>query len=151
MSLRCAAPAVGGCHGHQQRPLSRLRAVDDDDANWGGMVPYGGRGVTPQDRVLGLLRDLEDAGSEQDVAYRAMEGAFVFEPPSGALPWAVVHFVGGAALGTYPHVAYGEFLARLAKAGVGHHSPPKTKNRVLSFSKREKQKELCAPQRGYYS
>ena len=37
--------------------------------------------------------------------------AWVRCPPGRA--WGVVHFVGGAVLGSYPHIAYDAFLRRL--------------------------------------
>ena len=43
--------------------------------------------------------------------------AWVLEPDGGrTTPWGVVHFVGGAVLGAFPQVAYGELLQRLAAA-----------------------------------
>ena len=89
-----------------RRPLRPLAASPDDAA----LV-----------RVLDVLRDGEDAASD---AYEEKRGCFVFEPPGGA-PWGVVHFVGGAALGTYPHVAYGELLRRVvAETGVAVVATP---------------------------
>ncbi len=38
-------------------------------------------------------------------------GAWVLMPSS--VPFAVVHFIGGAGFGTYPHIAYREFLERV--------------------------------------
>jgi len=48
-----------------------------------------------------------------------------FEPRDGRRPWGVVHFVGGAALGSFPAAAYGYLLSSLADvAGVGCVATP---------------------------
>ena len=67
------------------------------------------------DRAIQLLRDAAD-----DLEPRE---AYVFEP-EGPVE-GVAHFVGGAALGTYPHVAYGELLRRVvAETGVAVVATP---------------------------
>jgi len=53
-----------------------------------------------------------------------VDGVKVLLPPTG-LPKAVVHFIGGAVLGLYPHVAYDALLARVAEgAQVAVVAPP---------------------------
>jgi len=48
-----------------------------------------------------------------------------YEPRDGRTPWAVVHFVGGAGLGTVPGAAYGYLLGAIADAaGVGVVATP---------------------------
>lgn len=47
----------------------------------------------------------------------ATGGAWVRLPPGRA--WGVVHFTGGAVLGSYPHIAYDAMLSELAeKSGL---------------------------------
>eukprot|EP00578_Thalassiosira_sp_NH16_P006362 CAMPEP_0181122518 /NCGR_PEP_ID=MMETSP1071-20121207/25360_1 /TAXON_ID=35127 /ORGANISM="Thalassiosira sp., Strain NH16" /LENGTH=440 /DNA_ID=CAMNT_0023207501 /DNA_START=39 /DNA_END=1361 /DNA_ORIENTATION=+ len=52
--------------------------------------------------------DLEDEDSS------APEIAYLLEPPSGAVPSCVIFFLGGAALGQFPHISYSAFLRRVA-------------------------------------
>ena len=42
-----------------------------------------------------------------------IEGSYVLMPP--AIPWGVIHFIGGAVLGTYPHIAYNELFTRVCR------------------------------------
>lgn len=59
------------------------------------------------DRAIQLLRNAADDGEQRE--------SYVFEP-DGEVE-GVVHFVGGAALGTFPQVAYKELLQRVARRG----------------------------------
>ncbi|KAL7542015.1 hypothetical protein ACHAXR_011435 [Thalassiosira sp. AJA248-18] len=49
----------------------------------------------------------EDDESSPEIVY-------LLEPTSGAAPSCVIFFLGGAGLGQFPHISYGEFLQRLA-------------------------------------
>lgn len=63
-----------------------------------------------------LLRVLRDADESRKVPWsssRTEDGVVVYEPKDFRMPWAVVHFVGGAAFGTYPDVSYGTLLSQL--------------------------------------
>jgi hypothetical protein len=42
------------------------------------------------------------------------QAAYLLEPPNGSTPTSLILFLGGAVLGTYPQVAYNEFLHRLS-------------------------------------
>jgi len=66
----------------------------------------------------------QDSASGQS-AYKAAEfsnllkttqqqTAYLLEPPNGSTPTSLILFLGGAVLGTYPQVAYSEFLHRLS-------------------------------------
>jgi Protein of unknown function (DUF1350) len=44
-------------------------------------------------------------------------GHFLLRPPAGLRAKAVLHFIGGAAVGASPHIAYSSLLSRLAKRG----------------------------------
>jgi hypothetical protein len=48
-----------------------------------------------------------------DMAWQEIEGSFVLLPP--AVPWGVIHFTGGAVLGSYPHIVYNELFMRLCR------------------------------------
>lgn len=39
---------------------------------------------------------------------------YLLEPPYNSIPSCIIMFIGGAGLGTYPHIAYNEFLLRLS-------------------------------------
>lgn len=56
-------------------------------------------------QVLELKENEQQDGS--DIVY-------LLEPASGASPSCVIFFLGGAVLGQFPHIAYSEFLKRLA-------------------------------------
>ena len=77
----------------QEQPRSRwTRLVLDDDND-----------TNPRD---GEDRDQEESG-EKDVVY-------LLEPPSLSTPSCIIVFVGGAGLGSFPQVAYAEFLERVS-------------------------------------
>ena len=42
------------------------------------------------------------------------EFVYLLEPPPSTTPSCIILFTGGAGLGQYPHIAYGEFLKRIA-------------------------------------
>ena len=63
-----------------------------------------------------LERRARRGGRDGD-GWEQIEGAWVRLPPGRA--WGVAHFIGGAVLGAYPHIAYDAFLRRLCDdAGV---------------------------------
>ena len=63
------------------------------------------------------LERREKRGGRDGDGWEEINGAWVRSPPGRA--WGVAHFIGGAVLGSYPHVAYDAFLARLCdEAGV---------------------------------
>lgn len=69
------------------------------------------------------LRQVDESGGGWGQTLE--DGVVVYEPSDFRTPWAVVHFVGGAGLGTYPDVAYGALLSRLCDAmGVGCLATP---------------------------
>lgn len=63
-----------------------------------------------------LLRVLEDASEDKRSSggVRDEYGTVVYKPSYGN-SWGAVHFVGGAAFGTYPDLAYGLLLSRLSE------------------------------------
>jgi len=62
-------------------------------------------------QVLELELELELKGNEQQ---DGSDIVYLLEPASGASPSCVIFFLGGAVLGQFPHIAYSEFLKRLA-------------------------------------
>lgn len=68
------------------------------------------------------LQDLDlerrsNRGGRNGDGWEEINGAWVRTPPGRA--WGVAHFIGGAVLGSYPHIAYDAVLSRLCDdAGV---------------------------------
>ena len=67
------------------------------------------------DRQWAIQQKFKD-GSRWRKLSLSDEGDFVYllEPPSRSIPSCLITFTGGAGLGTYPHIAYNEFLTRLS-------------------------------------
>lgn len=61
-------------------------------------------------RDVDLERQATRGGRDGD-GWEEVGGAWVRIPPGRA--WGVVHFIGGAVLGSYPHIAYDTFLSKL--------------------------------------
>lgn len=59
--------------------------------------------------------DLTDRplGTETPFGYKR-DKVYLLEPPNNSLPSSVIVFVGGAGIGEWPHIAYGEFLTRVS-------------------------------------
>jgi Protein of unknown function (DUF1350) len=73
----------------------------------------------PQSRWTKLVLPADDAtaSSEQapEISIPAQEDfVYLLEPPNNLLPSCLVVFTGGAGLGSYPQIAYNEFLLRLS-------------------------------------
>lgn len=92
--------------------------VDDDG--------YGPNSLGSLGAAMELRSRLQDVdverrakrGGRDGDGWEEINGAWVRSPPGRA--WGVAHFVGGAVLGSYPHIAYDAFLSRLCDdAGVG--------------------------------
>lgn len=107
-------------------PIRRARfpapppaAMDDDDD---GFMPNSLGTVGAAIELRSRLQELElelvsKRGGPGGDGWEKIAGAWVRCPPGRA--WGVVHFVGGAVLGSYPHIAYDAFLRRLGDdAGV---------------------------------
>lgn len=60
--------------------------------------------------VLGSFPLLQDD-------WERKSGHFLLRPPAGLKAKAVLHFIGGAAVGAAPHIAYSSLLSRLAQRG----------------------------------
>ncbi|KAJ8599713.1 hypothetical protein CTAYLR_004745 [Chrysophaeum taylorii] len=80
-------------------------------------------GGTAADELLKALARADR--SSQGQGRTDEDGVVVYEPSDFRTPWAVVHFVGGAAFGSFPDLAYGELLSRLCdRLGVGCVATP---------------------------
>jgi len=65
---------------------------------------------------LDVERNRSRGGRDGD-GWEEINGAWCRTPPGRA--WGVAHFIGGAVLGSYPHIAYDAFLSQLCdEAGV---------------------------------
>ena len=91
------------CHMHPRRALRPPRMAADDDEVGGSLALLGGALVRAEAREE--RREWRFVGDEG-------AGSWLFLPPS--TPWAVVHFVGGAALGAVPQLCYDGLLRGLA-------------------------------------
>ena len=130
-----AVPARPGC-----RALVRASSGRVDRATRGRFVPRAsnddGDGFLPNSlgtvgAALELRSRLQDVdlerrekrGGRDGDGWEEMEGSWVRVPPGRA--WGAVHFVGGAVLGSYPHIAYDAFLSALCDgAGVAVVATP---------------------------
>ena len=91
---------------------------DDDDGFMPNSLGTVGAAIELRSRLQELELELvSKRGGPGGDGWEKIAGAWVRCPPGRA--WGVVHFVGGAVLGSYPHIAYDAFLRRLGDdAGV---------------------------------
>jgi hypothetical protein len=76
----------------------------------GGLGGLGGVGGAIELRSKLEQLDLEMRKPGQGGGWEEVEGAWVKLPPGRA--WGVVHFLGGAVLGAFPHIVYVPVAAR---------------------------------------
>mmetsp|Transcript_33506 Transcript_33506/g.85627 ORF Transcript_33506/g.85627 Transcript_33506/m.85627 type:complete len:393 (+) Transcript_33506:268-1446(+) len=139
-SARIATPSCGGRAGPSPRqgraprkgprPAAAARRRGSAGVGHGGVGRWVARASGQDDKSSPLLMDenplaieLRSRLQETQVAKKSsgefhwleVEGAYV-RLPAGT-PQGVVHFVGGALLGTYPQVAYDELLKRVCDYG----------------------------------
>ena len=72
--------------------------------------------VPAAESLLGAASAAANTGS-RDLGWREVEGAWVLAPSAGAKPRALVHFIGGGAVGASPQLTYRLFLEALAEKG----------------------------------
>ena len=93
-------------------------AADADD----GFAPNSLGTLGAAIELRSRLREVElerasSRGKRGDDGWEEIDGSYVRAPSGRA--WGVVHFIGGAVLGSYPHIAYDAFLSRVSDdAGV---------------------------------
>jgi len=99
-------------------PAPPRAALDDDDGFAPNSLGTVGAAIELRSRLRDIDIELANArGGPGGDGWEKIAGAWVRCPPGRA--WGVVHFVGGAVLGSYPHIAYDAFLRRLGDdAGV---------------------------------
>ena len=92
--------------------------MDDDDGFAPNSLGTVGAAIELRSRLRDIDIELANArGGPGGDGWEKIAGSWVRCPPGRA--WGVVHFVGGAVLGSYPHIAYDAFLRRLGDdAGV---------------------------------
>ena len=111
-------PYSRSCHSSASRCSNLLRSQPNDD----DPTQIGGDLVTALARIdkqwglakrneIGDWQVLELKENEQQ---EGSDTVYLLEPASGASPSCVIFFLGGAVLGQFPHIAYSEFLKRLA-------------------------------------
>ena len=75
-----------------------------------------GAAIELRSRLQDLDLERRSGGGSGD-GWEEIEGCWVRFPPTRA--WGVAHFIGGAVLGSYPHIAYDKLLSTLSdEAGV---------------------------------
>ena len=124
-SRRALVPASSGRVHRGTRRLFVPRASDDDGD---GFLPNSLGTVGAALELRSRLQDVdlerrEKRGGRDGDGWEEMEGSWVRVPRGRA--WGAVHFVGGAVLGSYPHIAYDAFLSRLCDdAGIAVIATP---------------------------
>ena len=122
---RAPVPASSGRVDRATRGRFVPRAANDDND---GFLPNSLGTVGAALELRSRLQDVdlerrEKRGGRDGDGWEQMEGSWVRVPPGRA--WGAVHFVGGAVLGSYPHIAYDAFLSRLCDdAGVAIVATP---------------------------
>ena len=91
-------------------PAPPRAALDDDDGFAPNSLGTVGAAIELRSRLRDIDIELANArGGPGGDGWEKIAGAWVRCPPGRA--WGVVHFVGGAVLGSYPHIAYDAFLS----------------------------------------
>ena len=122
---RAPVPASSGRVDRATRGRFVPRASNDDGD---GFLPNSLGTVGAALELRSRLQDVdlerrEKRGGRDGDGWEEVEGSWVRVPPGRA--WGAVHFVGGAVLGSYPHIAYDAFLSRLCDdAGVAVVATP---------------------------
>ena len=122
---RAPVPASSGRVDRATRGRFVPRASNDDGD---GFLPNSLGTVGAALELRSRLQDVdlerrEKRGGRDGDGWEEMEGSWVRVPPGRA--WGAVHFIGGAVLGSYPHIAYDAFLSRLCDdAGVAVVATP---------------------------
>ena len=124
-SRRALVPASSGRVPRGTRGRFVPRASDDDGD---GFLPNSLGTVGAALELRSRLQDVdlerrEKRGGRDGDGWEEMEESWVRVPRGRA--WGAVHFVGGAVLGSYPHIAYDAFLSRLCDdAGIAVVATP---------------------------
>jgi hypothetical protein len=124
------SPSTKGGARRGRGVVTRAAAANDAAASGGGFG--GGFGSTSLGtlgsaiELRSRLQDLDvernrSRGGRDGDGWEEINGAWCRTPPGRA--WGVAHFIGGAVLGSYPHIAYGE---RHAVYTLHLHSTPST-------------------------
>ena len=122
---RAPVPASSGRVDRATRGRFVPRASNDDGD---GFLPNSLGTVGAALELRSRLQDVdlerrEKRGGRDGDGWEEMEGSWVRVPPGRA--WGAVHFIGGAVLGSYPHIAYDAFLSALCDgAGVAVVATP---------------------------
>jgi len=96
------------------------RASSDD--LFGGSGPLAGVGAAIELRSRLQRAELARQASGTSDGWERMAGAWVRLPPGRA--WGVLHFTGGAVLGSYPQLCYDAMLSALAETGLAVVATP---------------------------
>ena len=128
-ALSLSPAALVSCQATTRRSRSgfvaKLPARKDDDDDEDSRRSSSRSLVRMDDALLEQLENMEEAREEDPFVIDFKDGTVAYEPRDGRRPWAAIHFVGGAGLGTYPAAAYGYFLSALAdELGVGCVATP---------------------------
>ncbi|KAK3266823.1 hypothetical protein CYMTET_24585 [Cymbomonas tetramitiformis] len=91
--------------------LCRTVASDADGDLLGGM----GTAIELRSRLQDIDLEMRNGGGSGPRKWEQIEGAWVRLPAGRA--WGCVHFIGGAVLGSFPHIVYDTFLGRLCDEG----------------------------------
>lgn len=122
---RAPVPASSGRVDRATRGRFVPRASNDDGD---GFLPNSLGTVGAALELRSRLQDVdlerrEKRGGRDGDGWEEVEGSWTRVPPGRA--WGAVHFVGGAVLGSYPHIAYDAFLSALCDgAGVAVVATP---------------------------
>eukprot|EP00667_Euglena_gracilis_P008281 EG_transcript_8384 len=99
-------------------PVLRAQATDDPGAS----ALDGGAALELRNQLARLDEEWRSRPGG-DISWLEIEGSYVLMPP--IVPWGVIHFIGGAVLGSYPHVVYNELFMRVCRtAGVAVIATP---------------------------
>uniref|UniRef100_A0A7S1IFQ1 Uncharacterized protein n=1 Tax=Eutreptiella gymnastica TaxID=73025 RepID=A0A7S1IFQ1_9EUGL len=111
--LAYATPTGGGSQFGALKLTRDLPMVLKAEGGGGDGSPFDGGAALELRSQLARL-DKEWQGQQGgDLGGQQIEGSYVLCPPT--IPWGVIHFIGGAVLGSYPHIAYNELLTRVCK------------------------------------
>jgi hypothetical protein len=101
-----------------RRAVAPRASRDDDESFLPNSLGTVGAAIELRSRLQDLELERQSArGGRGGDGWEKVADAWVRLPPGRA--WGVVHFIGGAVLGSYPHIAYDAFLTRVCEdAGV---------------------------------
>ena len=101
-----------------RRAVAPRASRDDDEGFLPNSLGTVGAAIELRSRLQDLELERQSArGGRGGDGWEKVADAWVRQPPGRA--WGVVHFIGGAVLGSYPHIAYDAFLTRVCEdAGV---------------------------------